>query len=165
MTDARPAAYEPSASIRPISGAVRNNGTRRICARGELQRMRRPRRPGRGRRCVAKTLVIRSKVRSGAGSLRAALRAHLGPTVTVALKRQLPPGRRRDGAGPRWSCRHRRHVVGRLDGGAAALGSSPLAGRPPAAALSGFDRCCHNVSLVGGWGGIFGLEPITLLLY
>ena len=39
--------------------------------------------PGRGRRCVAETLVIRSKVRSGAGGLRAARRAHLGPTVTV----------------------------------------------------------------------------------
>ena len=113
------------------------------------------RRPGRGRSCVAEALVIRSKVRSGAGGLRAARRAHLGPTVTVALKRQLPPGRRRDGAGPRWSCRHRRHVVGRLDGGAAALGSSPLAGRPPAAALSGLDRCCHNVAPLGGGGGGF----------
>ena len=41
------------------------------------------RRPGRGRRCVADTLVIRSKVRSGAGGLRAARRAHLGPTVTL----------------------------------------------------------------------------------
>ena len=167
MTDARPAAYEPSASIRPISGAVRNHGTRRICERGEFQRMRRgiaP--PCRGRRCVAETLVIRSKVRNGDGGLQGARRAHLVPTVTVVLKRQLRPGRRRDGAGPRWSCRHRRHVVGRLDGGAAALGSSPLAGRPPAAALSGLDRFCHNVApLRGWWGGSFGLEPNSLLLY
>ena len=46
------------------------------------------RRLGGGRRGVAETFVIRSKVRSGAGGLRAARRAHLVPTVTVTRRRQ-----------------------------------------------------------------------------
>ena len=67
---------------------------------------------------VAESSNISRKVRSGAGGLRAARRAHLGPTVTVVLKRQLRPGRHSwQAAGPQGRCLRRSTGVRSCGGG------------------------------------------------